>query len=273
MSQGHDDAVKAGSSEVPAFHVIGLPGIGMIEHGDDLTAIIVQALEQSQLSLEHGDVICVAQKIVSKAEGCLVALSDVAPSDEAEKLAVATHKDPRMVQLILDESSEVMRHKPNVLVVRHNLGFVGAHAGIDQSNVDHTDGEMALLLPKDPDASAQKLRQGLEQHFAMRLGVVITDSHNRAWRMGTIGSAIGCAGIKVLDDSRGGEDIYGRTLQATLISRADALAGTATLMMGETTEKMPVVILRGLPPEQTLSDDPAQTAQLINRPLEEDMFR
>ena len=273
MSQRDDHAVKPGPSEVPAFRVIGLPGIGMIERDDDLTAVIAHALEQNQLPLEHGDVVCVAQKIVSKAEGCLVALSDIEPSAEAETLAAATHKDPRMVQLILDESSEVMRHKPNVLVVRHNLGFVGAHAGIDQSNVDHSDGEMALLLPKDPDASAMALRTGLEQRYGIRLGVVITDSHNRAWRMGTIGSAIGCAGIRVLDDSRGGEDIYGRTLQATLISRADALAGTATLMMGETTEKMPVVILRGLPPEQTLSDDPKQTAQLINRPLEEDMFR
>ena len=260
-------------TEAPHFRVIGLPGIGMIEHGDDLVVAIVAALEQNSLTLEHGDVICVAQKIISKAEGCLVALTDVEPTEPARELATATHKDPRMVQLILDESSEVMRHKPNVLVVRHNLGFVGAHAGIDQSNVDHSDGEMALLLPKNPDASAASLRDGLQKRYNVDLGVVITDSHNRAWRMGTIGSAIGCAGSIVLDDSRGGEDIYGRTLQATLISRADALAGTATLMMGETTEKLPVVILRGLPPEQTLSDDPRQTAQLINRPLDEDMFR
>lgn len=257
----------------PDFRVIGVPGIGMIEPDDDLLAIIVHALEQNNLSLEHGDVVCVAQKIISKAEGCLVSLADVEPSERAVELADATLKNPRMVQLILDESSEVMRHKPHVLVVRHKLGFVGAHAGIDQSNVDHSDGEMALLLPKNPDDSAATLRKGLEQHYGTTLGVVVTDSHNRAWRMGTIGSAIGCAGIKVLDDSRGGEDIYGRTLQATLISRADALAGTATLMMGETTEKLPVVILRGLPPEQTLSDDPRQTAQLINRPLAEDMFR
>ena len=259
--------------EAPHFRVIGLPGIGMIEHGDDLVVAIVEALEQNGLTLEHGDVVCVAQKIISKAEGCLISLSDVEPTEQAKGLATATHKDPRMVQLILNESSEVMRHKPNVLVVRHNLGFVGAHAGIDQSNVDHSEGEMALLLPKDPDASATALRDGLQRRYNTDLGVVITDSHNRAWRMGTIGSAIGCAGITVLDDSRGGEDIYGRTLQATLISRADALAGTATLMMGETTEKLPVVILRGLPPAQTLSDDPRQNAQLINRPLEEDMFR
>ena len=260
-------------TETPQFRVIGLPGIGMIERDDDLVAVIVQALEQNGLTLEHGDVVCVAQKIISKAEGCLVSLNDVEPTEQATVLAEATHKDPRMVQLILDESSEVMRHKPNVLVVRHNLGFVGAHAGIDQSNVDHSDGEMALLLPKDPDASAAALRDALQQHYGADLGVIITDSHNRAWRMGTIGSAIGCAGVTVLDDSRGGEDIYGRTLQATLVSRADALAGAATLMMGETTEKLPVVILRGLPPEQTLSDDPNQTAQLINRPLDEDMFR
>ena len=260
-------------TETPQFRVIGLLGIGMIERGDDLVAVIVQALEQNGLTLEHGDVVCVAQKIISKAEGCLVSLNDVEPTEQATVLAEATHKDPRMVQLILDESSEVMRHKPNVLVVRHNLGFVGAHAGIDQSNVDHSDGEMALLLPKDPDASAAALRDALQQHYGADLGVIITDSHNRAWRMGTIGSAIGCAGVTVLDDSRGGEDIYGRTLQATLVSRADALAGAATLMMGETTEKLPVVILRGLPPEQTLSDDPNQTAQLINRPLDEDMFR
>ena len=257
----------------PEFRIIGLPGIGMIEHGDDLVAVIGAALEHNAITLEHGDVVCIAQKIISKAEGCLVALNTIAPGEHAEELAAATYKDPRMVQLILDESSEVMRHKPHVLVVRHKLGFVGAHAGIDQSNVDHSDGEMALLLPKDPDGSAAALRQGLQERFKARIGVVVTDSHNRAWRMGTIGSAIGCAGIQVLDDSRGGEDIYGRTLQATLISRADALAGAATLMMGETTEKMPVVILRGLPPQQTLSDDPTQTAQLINRPLAEDMFR
>lgn len=261
------------NSTAPEFQIIGLPGIGMIEHGDDLVAVIASALEQNATTLQHGDVVCVAQKIISKAEGCLVALNSVEPGESALELAAATQKDPRMVQLILDESSEVMRHKPHVLVVRHKLGFVGAHAGIDQSNVDHSEGEMALLLPKDPDASAAALRDDLQKRYDTRIGVVVTDSHNRAWRMGTIGSAIGCAGIQVLDDSRGGEDIYGRTLQATLISRADALAGTATLMMGETTEKMPVVILRGLPPEQTLSDDPTQTAQLINRPLEEDMFR
>jgi F420-0:gamma-glutamyl ligase len=134
------------NSTAPEFQIIGLPGIGMIEHGDDLVAVIASALEQNATTLQHGDVVCVAQKIISKAEGCLVALNSVEPGESALELAAATQKDPRMVQLILDESSEVMRHKPHVLVVRHKLGFVGAHAGIDQSNVDHSEGEMALLL-------------------------------------------------------------------------------------------------------------------------------
>ena len=136
------------NSTAPEFRIIGLPGIGMIEHGDDLVDMIARALKQNATTLQHGDVVCVAQKIISKAEGCQVALNSVEPGESAFELAAATQKDPRMVQLILDESSEVMRHKPHVLVVRHKLGFVGAHAGIDQSNVDHSDGEMALLLPK-----------------------------------------------------------------------------------------------------------------------------
>ena len=258
-----------------SFSVIGVPGIPMVEAGDDLCEIISSTLKAQDLTLEDGDVLCLAQKIISKAEGQTVSLANVKAGPEAIELAAATNKDPRMVQLILNESSEVMRHKPNVLVVRHKLGIVGAHAGIDQSNVDHSNGEQALLLPKNPDHSATVIREQLQERFGIRIGVVITDSHNRAWRMGTIGSAIGCAGIKVLDDFRGGEDIYGRSLQATLVNRADALASSATLMMGETTEKLPVVILRGLPKASTLTNDTdlAQTAQDINRPLAEDMFR
>ena len=258
-----------------SFSVIGVPGIPMVEAGDDLCEIISSTLKAQDLTLEDGDVLCLAQKIISKAEGQTVSLANVKAGPEAIELAAATNKDPRMVQLILNESSEVMRHKPNVLVVRHKLGIVGAHAGIDQSNVDHSNGEQALLLPKNPDHSATVIREQLQERFGIRIGVVITDSHNRAWRMGTIGSAIGCAGIKVLDDFRGGKDIYGRSLQATLVNRADALASSATLMMGETTEKLPVVILRGLPKASTLTNDGdfAQTAQDINRPLAEDMFR
>jgi coenzyme F420-0:L-glutamate ligase/coenzyme F420-1:gamma-L-glutamate ligase len=161
-----------------------------------------------------------------------------------------------------------MRKKPGVLIVRHRLGIVGANAGIDQSNIDHQDGEHALLLPENPDASAQRLRSTLGDYYNVNLGVLITDSHNRPWRLGTIGSAIGSAGLKVLDDHRGGTDLYGRELKVTLINRADAIAAIATLYMGETIEKIPVVIFRG----NTMSSD-EDSAQMINRPLEEDLFR
>ncbi|MCZ6658645.1 MAG: coenzyme F420-0:L-glutamate ligase, partial [Gammaproteobacteria bacterium] len=169
---------------------------------------------------------------------------------------------------ILDESTEVLRKKSGVLIMRHRLGFVGAHAGVDQSNIEHGEDENALLLPVDPDASAARLRAALEQRLSCIVGVVITDSSNRPWRLGTIGSAIGSAGITVLEDYRGGQDIYGRELKVTLVNRADAIAAAATLLMGETTEKTPVVIVQGLAPEDV--DD---TASMINRPLDEDLFR
>ena len=161
-----------------------------------------------------------------------------------------------------------MRKKPGVLIVRHRLGIVGANAGIDQSNIDHQGGEHALLLPENPDASAENLRSALGNHYKVNLGVLITDSHKRPWRLGTIGSAIGSAGLKVLDDHRGGTDLYGRELKVTLINRADAIAAIATLYMGETIEKIPVVIFRG----NTMSSD-KDSAQMINRPLDEYLFR
>jgi coenzyme F420-0:L-glutamate ligase/coenzyme F420-1:gamma-L-glutamate ligase len=255
-----------------ALSVLALPGIPMIRAGDDLAAVIAETLQGAALRLVDGDVICVAQKIVSKAEGREVALADVTPSQQAIALAEETEKDPRLVQLVLDESTEVVRSKPGVLIVRHRLGLVGANAGIDQSNIEHggegPEHEHALLLPEDPDASARRLREALETWSGVRLGVVITDSSNRPWRLGTIGAAIGCSGIRALDDRRGGHDIYGRELKVTMINRADSLATTATLVMGETTERTPVALIRGLPPED--ADEPARG---IIRPLEEDLFR
>ena len=251
-----------------AFSVLPVPGIPMVEAGDDLAAIISDALTSAQLQLVDGDVVCIAQKIVSKAEGRLVSLASVTAGPQAVALAEETEKDPRLVQLILDESSELMRKKPGVLIMRHRLGLVGAHAGIDQSNIEHGETENALLLPVDPDASAAALKAQLDDAQQASVGIIITDSANRPWRMGTVGTAIGCAGFTVLDDHRGGSDLYGRELKVTLINRADALAGAATLVMGETTEKTPVVLIRGL--AATQSDD---TAQMINRPLEEDLFR
>jgi len=240
----------------------------MVRAGDDLAELIADALERSDYELADSDIVCVAQKIVSKAEGRLIALASVTASAEAVELARETDKDPRLVELILQESTELLRKKPGVLIMRHRLGLVGAHAGIDQSNIDHEEGECALLLPVDPDHSARQLQSALAARTGAKVAVIITDSANRPWRLGTTGIAIGAAGLTVLDDQRGGSDLYGRELKVTLINRADSIATAATLVMGETTERIPVAIVRGLP-----TADDGQTAQMINRPLEEDLFR
>jgi coenzyme F420-0:L-glutamate ligase/coenzyme F420-1:gamma-L-glutamate ligase len=240
----------------------------MVEPGDDLAALTLAAMAKSELTFQTGDILVVAQKIISKAEGQLVKLADVTPSVRAVELAAETDKDPRLVQLILDESSDLLRKKPGVLIMRHRLGIVGAHAGIDQSNISHADGESALLLPRDPDTSASKLRLALGKATGVEPGVIIADSMNRPWRLGTIGCAIGCSGITVLDDHVGGEDLFGRELKVTLINRADSIAATATLLMGETTERTPMALVRGFDPENS----PQQAAD-IYRPLDEDLFR
>lgn len=252
----------------PSFSVLAVPDIPMVSSGDDLGHIIGRALAAAGLTLVDGDVVCLAQKIVSKSEGRQLALSSVTPSARAIQLAEETEKDPRLVELILRESTEVLRQKPGVLIMRHRLGLVGAHAGIDQSNIEHGEDEDALLLPVDPDGSAAALKAQLDTEHAVNVGVIITDSTNRPWRLGTVGTAIGAAGFDVLADHRGGTDLYGRELKVTLINRADALAGAATLVMGETVERTPVVLIRGLAAEHS-----RQTAQMINRPLEEDLFR
>ncbi len=248
----------------------------MVQPGDDLGTVVLTSLANGGFALRDGDVLVLAQKIVSKAEHRQIDLAAVTASAEAVELAAETDKDPRLVQLILDESTEVLRKKPGVLIVRHKLGLVGANAGIDQSNIDHSGDhtgdesgqEAALLLPADPDESARKLAANISKHTGKTIGVIIADSMNRPWRLGTIGGAIGCAGVSVLDDHRGGTDLYGRELKVTLINRADALAGAATLLMGETTEKIPLVLIRGVAP-YTGSDSAAD----IPRDLAEDMFR
>ena len=251
------------------FRVEPLAGIKLVEAGDDLAAVLLEAIAANNVALEDGDILAVAQKIVSKAEGRQVALADISASPEARRLGAETEKDPRLVQLILDESTDVVRKKPGVLIVRHKLGLVGAHAGVDQSNIDHGDEAEALLLPKDPDASAARLRDALVEATGCALGVLITDSANRPWRLGTVGIAIGAAGLDVLDDRRGGTDLYGRELKVTLINRADSIAAAATLAMGETTERNPAALVRGLP----MATQPRQRAGEIVRPLEEDLFR
>jgi coenzyme F420-0:L-glutamate ligase/coenzyme F420-1:gamma-L-glutamate ligase len=248
--------------------IVALAGLPMVEAGDSLTSLIIEALSRQGLALEAGDILVIAQKIVSKAEGRIVPLASIDPSPAARQLARETDKDPRLVELILRESETVLRKKPGVLIVRHRLGIVGAQAGIDQSNIEHGDDENALLLPADPDASARRIRDELTERTGIRLGVIISDSMNRPWRLGTIGGAIGSAGISVLDDRRGGQDIYGRQLKVTLINRADSIATAATLVMGETTERTPVALVRGF-----AAEDSAQCAHDILRPLEEDLFR
>lgn len=250
------------------MHVIPLEGLPMVQPGDDLATLLLLSLRQAGIDLIDGDILCIAQKIVSKAEGRQIRLDSVTASSKAVELGTLTDKDPRMVQLVLDESTDILRTRPGALIVRHRLGFVGANAGIDQSNVEHSGGESALLLPVDPDASAARIRAAVYGATGKHCGVIITDSHNRPWRLGTIGAAIGSAGVRVLQDHRGGHDIFGRELKVTLINRADAIATAATLLMGETTERIPAAVVRGLPP-----DDTADTAQLINRPLEEDLFK
>ncbi len=248
--------------------VTALPNIPLVEPGDDLASILTEAVRRLATPLHDGDVVIVAQKIVSKAEGRQVVLDHVTPGKQARELAAQTEKDPRLVQLILDESQAVVRYKPGVLLVRHRLGHVCAHAGIDQSNIDHAGRETALLLPLDPDASARHLHEQLSNQLGVKLGVIIADSMNRPWRLGTVGAAIGCAGVVVLDDRRGGKDLFGRELKVTLINRADSIAAAATLLMGETTEMTPATLAQGLHEEVS-----RQSAAEINRPLGEDLFR
>ena len=250
-----------------ALSVTGIEGLPLVQPGDDLCAILLDAIS-AQTSLRDGDVLVVAQKIVSKAEGRLVRLADVAPSADAAALAAETDKDPRLVQLILDESVAVVRKRPGVLIVRHRLGFVSANAGIDQSNVDQSCGEVALLLPLDPDATAATLNARILKETGKRVGVVISDSANRPWRLGTTAIAIGAAGFQVFDDRRGDSDLFGRELKITLVNRADSIATAAVLVMGETTERIPAALVRGFPPEL-----PAGNAAAINRPLSEDLFQ
>jgi coenzyme F420-0:L-glutamate ligase/coenzyme F420-1:gamma-L-glutamate ligase len=248
-----------------------LPGIPVIRSGYDLAKIILAALGQVKLELSDGDIIVIAQKIVSKAEGRLVNLDSVNASSRAREYAVQCEKDPRLVELVLRESNEVLRIKPGTIIVEHRLGFVCANAGIDHSNVagdsDHSR-EWVLLLPEDPDASAARIRESCEIASGIHLGVMIIDSHGRAWRLGTAGVAIGLSGLPGLVDLRGKPDMFGYNLTITQVGVADELAAAASLVMGQADEKTPVVHVRGFP-------YPLREAgiQEMLRPKKEDLFR
>ena len=246
-----------------------LPDVPEVLPGSDLAVHLAAALERAGLVLRAHDVLVVAQKIVSKAEGRYVALAGIAPQARALELAALTGKDPRLIELVLAESTEVLRAKRDVLIVRHRLGFVMANAGIDRSNLDASaGGERVLLLPEDPDRSAATLREALGKRFGVAPGIIISDSFGRAWRRGVINIALGAAGFAALVNRRGERDRAGRPLEVTEVALADALAAAAGLLMGEAGEGLPAVLIRGL--ELNAAPNAART---LIRPLDEDLFR
>jgi len=265
--------VRTSARLVPPPHndgvrLIALAGVPDVHAGDDLAQTIVERCRATGNLPLDGDVLVVAQKVVSKAEDRYVDLARVEPSGRARALSTTTGKDARLVEVILGESRRVVRAVRDVLIVEHRLGFVMANGGVDQSNVGTGPDERVLRLPSDPDSSAARLRDVLEQAFAVRLGVVISDSFGRPWRLGTVGVALGVAGLPALVDLRGTDDRYGRRLAATLVGHADEIASAASLVMGQSDEGQPVVIVRGL-----LARAPASTAAALLRPAHEDLFR
>lgn len=258
----------------------GIPGIPLIHSGDSLSQLLLTACQTASFELRQDDVLVVAQKIVSKSEGRTVELADVQPSDAAISLARRVDKDPRLVELILQESRQVIRHKPGVLVVEDNRGLILANAGIDHSNVAqraHSENRAepktstVLLLPVDPDASALRLRKHLETATGLRLGVIICDSLGRAWRVGTAGVAIGCSGIPSVLDLRGQQDIFGVELRTTDVAHADQLAAAASIIMGQAAEALPVVVARGA--RAITGTSPNSPATALLRDEQQDMFR
>lgn len=244
-----------------------LPGLPSVKEGDDLASLLGEGMERAGLRFESGDILIVAQKIVSKAEGRVVDLKTVSPSSRAEELAQETAKDPREVELILRESNEILRTRVGLIVVEHRCGYVCANAGIDRSNLGEGE-DAVLLLPEDAQASAEALRDALVAHSGAEIGVLIVDSHGRAWRLGTVGMALGVAGLPALLDLRGEPDLYGRKLKITEVGLADELAGAGSILMGQADEGHPAVHARGFPyalAEGSIND--------LLRPVEEDLFR
>jgi len=248
-----------------------LSGIPLIRQGDNLADIVLNSIHENNIALEDHDILVFAQKIVSKAEGRAVNLASVTPSQRALELATQTEKDPRLVELILGESNEILRTRFGTIVVEHKLGFVCANAGIDHSNVagmGNTSEEWVLLLPAEPDRSAETIRKKIESKTSKQVGVLIIDSHGRAWRNGTVGVAIGIAGLPGLQDLRGKPDLFGFTLRITQVGVADELAAAASLVMGQAAEGTPVIHVRGFP----YSLREGSLKELI-RPKEQDLFR
>ncbi|HEX2621884.1 MAG TPA: coenzyme F420-0:L-glutamate ligase [Phototrophicaceae bacterium] len=247
--------------------MLALPGIPLIQPGDNLVEVIGNALKLVDMKLQSGDVLVISSKIVSKSEGRVIDLRTVQPRAEAEQLAEETGKDPRVIELVLQESQGISRKSKGVLVTQHRLGFVSANAGIDQSNVAPGEDHI-LLLPLNPDQSAAAIRDALNQVSGAEVGIVISDTHGRPFRMGNVGVAIGVAGIPALLDLRGQSDLFGRVLKITQSGYADLIASAAHLMCGEGNEGLPVILIRGL--KYTRTDGHASD---LNRPPEQDLYR
>ncbi len=254
--------------ETKAVIYTAVPDFPMIAPGDDLAALIDDAIRRAGMTIVAGDILVIAQKVVSKAEDRFVDLRDVTPSARAIDLAAAVDKDPRLVELILGESSAVLRDKPGVLIVEHRLGLVAANAAIDRSNVGAESDDRVLLLPRDPDRSCRTLRAALAGRFGIRVGVIMNDSIGRAWRLGTVGLAIGVAGPEPLIDLRGRTDLDGRELEVSEVAFADEVAAAASIVMGQADEATPIVVASGL----DWRDSDAGAAALL-RPHDEDLFR
>jgi coenzyme F420-0:L-glutamate ligase/coenzyme F420-1:gamma-L-glutamate ligase len=245
-----------------------LAGLPLIEPGDDLAGLIAQALKETGLGLLEGDIVVVAQKVVSKAEGLYVDLDTVRPSARALELAAMLGKDPRHVEVVLNESDEIVKVGQHVIVAAHKLGFVMANAGIDESNIEHGSSGRVLLLPRDPDGSAGLIKERLDKSFGISCGVVINDSFGRPWRNGVVGVALGAAGMPALVDRVGADDLFGRKLKVTEIAVADEIASAASLLMGQADEGRPVVLVRGY-----RQAAPPRPAAALIRSRERDMFR
>lgn len=248
-----------------------LTGMPIIQPGDSIPDEICLALKRENMTIESGDIFVIAQKIISKAEGRFVDLSTVKPSGRALALAKKTSKDPRFIELVLKESKCVLRTRVGTIIVEHRLGFVCANAGIDHSNVQNLGGkpeDWVLLLPENPDTSANRIRRELEERSGASIGVIIIDSHGRAWRNGTVGVSIGVSGVPAIVDFRGKEDLFGYQLRVTQVAAADELGAAASLLMGQAAEGTPVIHVRGFPFELRESE----VSELI-RPKEMDLFR
>lgn len=246
-----------------------LPNIPLVQPGDDICAIIRAGLAQAEIVLQDGDVIVIAQKIISKAENRYVELNELTPSAQANELAAVTGKDARHIEAVLAESSEVVRARKNVMIVAHRLGFVMANAGIDESNIEHVEGSSrVLLLPVDPNRSCRAIKEQLDRDFAVSIGVIINDSFGRAWRNGVVGVALGAAGISSLENLIGSQDLFGRTMKVTEVAVGDELAAAASLVMGQGAEGLPIIHVRGF-----RSRGPERDASELIRPKQMDMFR